>query len=170
MSRVLITFCTVNALQMCWFIQEFEHLKVSFICGYSCFGCLNAVHIPHQQHFTTPSLRATFPPIRKPLLFLSSLSFHSLLFIYIFISAPLLFLLRSAGTVWALLGTRRWSHPINNAECFYGNCLATVARCNCLQCGRGERHQDDTQRQEVESKHKLNTPCHLMVSIPISTV
>lgn len=157
MIRVLITFCTVNTLQICWFIREFEHLKVSFVCGYSCFGCLNGVHIPHQQYFTTPSLRATFPPSGNLLYF--CLPLHFTLF-YLFIFLSLLFLLRSAGTVWALLGTRRWSHPINNAECFYGNCLATVARCNCLQCGRGERHQDDT---ETGSGIKTQNWTHLVI-------
>lgn len=116
-----------------------------------------------QTVFYHVSLRTPHPPppIRKLLLFLSSLSFDCLLFIYIFISVPLLFLLRSAGTVWALLGTRRWSHRINNAECFYGNCLATVLRCECLLRGRADRQQDGTQTGRG-AENKLNTPSHSM--------
>lgn len=146
-----IIFCTAN-------IVEYGRLKLFLICIYWSFGCLNDT-TTSTNSILPQYLWERLPPIRKPLLFLSSLSFHSLLFIYIFISASLLFLLHSAGTVWALLGTWRWSHPINNAECFYGNCLATMVRGNCLLCGRGERHQDDTETGngiEREVEHTLS--------------
>lgn len=149
MIRVLITFCTVNTLQICWFIREFEHLKVSFVCG-----CLNDVHIPHQQYFTTPSLRATFPPSGN--LFYFCLPFHFTVF-YLFI---FLFRLLSSSCC-ALLG--RSGRCLGRGDDRTPSIMQNVSTVTAWQPWRaaiassvgGVRDTKTTQRQEVELKHKI---------------
>lgn len=161
MLWILIIFCTVKTLQICWFIQGFEHLKVSFIRVYSCYGCVTAVHIPHQQYFSQPSLRATFPPSGN--LFYFCLPFHFTLF-YLFI---FLFRLLSSSCC-ALLG--RFGRCLGRGDDRTPSIMQDVSTVTAWQpwrnaiasCVGGVGDTKTTQRQEVELKHKLNAPCHLM--------